>query len=99
MTSIDVRCSRAPDAGPWRCVVAVDDGRTSGTHTVSVRPADAARLAGADDATAIERLVRDTFGFLLEREPRSSILPAFDLMVVGRYFPEFEAEIRRRLGR
>jgi hypothetical protein len=50
------------------------------------------------DHVAVERLVRETFVFLLEREPRSSILTVFDLTVVARYFPEFEAEIARRLG-
>ena len=45
------------------------------------------------------RLVRETFAFLLEREPRSSILQRFDLALVERYFPEYPAEIRRRLDR
>ena len=42
-------------------------------------------------------LVRDSFDFLLEREPRESILRAFELSEIGRYFPEWEAEIRRRV--
>jgi hypothetical protein len=46
-----------------------------------------------------ERLVEASFAFLLEREPRESILREFDLSVIERYFPEYEAEIRRRLGR
>ncbi len=46
----------------------------------------------------MERLVYETFAFLLEREPRSSILRAFDLTEVSRYFPEFEAEMAHRLA-
>jgi hypothetical protein len=35
--------------------------------------------------------------FLLEREPKESILGQFDLPVIGRYFPEYERDIRKRL--
>ena len=35
---------------------------------------------------------------VLEREPRESILRQFDLAAIARYFPEYEREIRRRLG-
>jgi hypothetical protein len=40
----------------------------------------------------------NAFQFLLEREPNSAILKAFDLPDVGRYFPEFESEMQLRLG-
>jgi hypothetical protein len=46
----------------------------------------------------LERVVRVSFEFLLEREPASSILPEFSLDVIGRYFPEYEGELARRLG-
>jgi len=49
--------------------------------------------AGTDEAS----LVRESFAFLLEREPATSILREFELTVIGRYFPEYEREIRRRL--
>jgi hypothetical protein len=39
--------------------------------------------------------VRRSFDFLLEREPPSSILRTFDLAVIGRYFPEYGAEMSR----
>lgn len=41
-------------------------------------------------------LVRESFAFLLEREPPTSILPRFSLDVIGRYFPEYQSEMRRR---
>ena len=44
-----------------------------------------------------EGLIRESFGFLLEREPASSILTRFSLDVIARYFPEYPDEIRRRL--
>jgi hypothetical protein len=45
-----------------------------------------------------EVIVRETFGFLLEREPATSILPEFSLVDVSRYFPEFPEELQRRLA-
>ncbi|MGI9098770.1 MAG: hypothetical protein ACR2H2_09830 [Solirubrobacteraceae bacterium] len=45
----------------------------------------------------LERVVRASFEFLLEREPASSILGEFSLDVIGRYFPEYEDELPRRL--
>jgi hypothetical protein len=38
------------------------------------------------------------FEFLLQRESNTSILSSFELPVIGRYFPEYEDEIRRMLG-
>jgi len=45
-----------------------------------------------------ELIVRETFDFLLEREPATSILPEFSLDDVSRYFPEFPEELQRRLA-
>jgi len=36
---------------------------------------------------------------LLENEPKESILGRFDLPLIGRYFPNFDAEMKRRLAR
>ena len=88
---IDVLCATT-DAG-WTCAVSVDDDRGAATtHEVAVASADLARLApGAADP---EDLVRRSFAFLLEREPKESILRRFDLPLIGRYFPEYERTIR-----
>jgi hypothetical protein len=42
--------------------------------------------------------VRESFAFLLEREPASSILPDFSLAITSRYFPEYGDELSERLG-
>ena len=39
-----------------------------------------------------------SFEFLLEREPATSILRRFSLHVIGDYFPDYGAEMRRRAG-
>lgn len=67
------------------------------SHDVTV-PAGFAASVGCGRVAA-EELVRSSFEFLLEREPASSILPAFGLNVISQYFPSYPAEIRARLGR
>ncbi len=94
--TITVACIATPSG--WRCDVDVDDGRSSGRHDVTVATADAVRLAAARGTADVERLVYEAFDFLLDREPRSSILTTFDLPVASTYFPEFDAEMRRRLA-
>ena len=64
-------------------------------HRVTLRAADRERLAGPGISGA--QLIEASFGFLLEREPNTSILAAFELPVIGRYFPEYEREIGERL--
>jgi hypothetical protein len=63
------------------------------THTVVVPEGLADELGWGQAAEA--ELVRESFAFLLEREPPTSILRSFSLDVIERYFPEFPAEIRR----
>jgi hypothetical protein len=97
MTDIEVRCTGGIEA--WRCSVRVIDGHGPSSFDVTSRdPAALLPLsAAAPTDHDVERLVRETFEFLLEREHVSSILSSFELMVVGRYFPEYPEEIRRRL--
>jgi hypothetical protein len=46
----------------------------------------------------LERVVRESFHFLLEREPATSILRQFSLSDISRYFPEYPGELARRLS-
>ena len=43
---------------------------------------------------AKEELIKKSFEFLLEREPKESILSRFNLRIINQYFPEFEEETR-----
>ena len=63
-------------------------------HRVRVTRADIARFA---EGRSAEDLLEESFQFLLEREPSTSILASFDLPLIGHYFPEYEQEIRARL--
>src|SRR5882724_5854990 len=63
-------------------------------HRVRVTKADFDRLS---EGRSPEVLLEESFRFLLERESNTSILGSFCLPVIGRYFPEYEREIRTRL--
>jgi len=63
-------------------------------HRVRVTKTDIDRFA---EKRPIEELLRESFNFLLSHEPNTSILPSFDLPVIGRYFPDYEWQIRDRL--
>jgi hypothetical protein len=75
--------------------VTVHSQRTT-RHRVVVTAGDCDRFAPA--GVSIERLLEESFRFLLEREPNTSILSAFDLPLIGNYFPEYPSEIFRRLS-
>ena len=79
----------------WFAVI-VTDGRGSSEHAVTLSASDWERLGRGYRSP--EELVRACFEFLLEREPRTSVLGAFDVSEIGGYFPEFEREIARRAG-
>jgi hypothetical protein len=81
------------DASHFR--VRVIEAGSESVHQITLDPKDHARLARA--SMEPEELIRKSFEFLLEREPKESILSRFDLSVISRYFPEYEREIKKRL--
>jgi hypothetical protein len=76
--------------------VQVSEGEATTSHRVRVPEAmlDDLGLGGADR----EAVVRESFVFLLEREPATSILEDFDLDRIAHYFPEYYDELRARLS-
>jgi hypothetical protein len=93
MANIDVKAS---DKGTsYELQVTVSERGSETHHRVTLQKADHERLAGSKASP--EDLVAASFRFLLEREPKESILRSFDLTVIGRYFPEYEREIAGRL--
>ncbi len=87
-----------PDGDGYICHVRVGDDPDGTTrHVVRVTQADLQHLAGGSaDPVA---LVTASFRYLLEREPRESILRTFDLPVIGRYFPSYAADIHKVMAR
>ncbi len=92
MAEIEVRRTGGEELVPrFHVTVTEEDGATE--HQVTVSLADFERLAV--HLRSLEEFVRACFEFLLEREPKESILPSFDVSAISTYFPEFEEEIRQ----
>jgi hypothetical protein len=81
--------------GPRAFKVQVREGARTSSFDVTVPGSliDELRLPEDD----LEKVVRESFVFLLEREPASAIMPAFSLDVISRYFPEYKKELPKRL--
>jgi hypothetical protein len=92
-TDVFVTCE--PVADGWRCSVTVGDDTAATEHAVQV---DRATLDDLAPGAAPEDVVRTSFEFLLEREPRESIMRSFELPIIGRFFADYRDEISRRLG-
>jgi len=90
MTAIDV--TERDDPGGALTVEVCDDDGSRTTHEVTVSDADWERFGAGHASRAA--LVEASFRFLLGREPKESILRAFDLGVIERYFPDYRATIR-----
>lgn len=84
-----------PHEGGWHCAVRLGADPDATAHSVQV---DRATLDDLAPGASPEDLVRASFEFLLEREPRDSIMRSFDLPIIGRFFADYPDEIRRRLG-
>jgi len=69
--------------------VTVTDGGSTTTHEVTVGPAEVEALGGATP----ESLIDASFRFLLDREPKESIMRNFDITVISTYFPEYPTRI------
>jgi hypothetical protein len=69
-------------------------GTVTTHHRVHVTKEDIDRFG---EGRSAKELLEESFRFLLERESNTSILPSFDLPLIGSYFSEFEHDIRARL--
>lgn len=90
MAEIEARREAEDERGYRLRVTVAEEGGTS-AHEVTLARGDLERLGRPGESP--EGFVRRCFAFLLEREPKESILDRFDVAVIGRYFPEFEATI------
>lgn len=74
--------------------VEVTESSSSSNHRVTLADADYESLG--PEGVKREELIEESFRFLLEREPKESILNSFELTVIGNYFPEYEDKIANR---
>ena len=87
MSEPSVTVTPCPGSGLTFDVI-VRDLRGESRHRVTIEANEAERWAklGAEPSRCVEAVMR----FLLDREPKESIMSAFDMRVVRRYFPEFD---------
>ena len=93
MAEIAVRETRS-DGGGFEFEVTVREGGSQTSHRVKLGKGYYLELT--DERAAPDDLVRKSFEFLLENEPKESILASFDLTVIARYFPEYPDAIKKR---
>ena len=60
-------------------------------HIVSVT--DQMLLNLTNNKISKEELLNFSFNFLLEREPNTSILSKFEIIVISKYFPEYISKV------
>jgi len=90
---IDVKQTKEGD--PLQFTVTVKEGTGETRHRVSMSNSTYEKLTQGEVSPA--RCVQAAFEYLLEREPKESILRTFDITVISRYFPGFETEFSRYL--
>lgn len=92
-----IEVKRLTGADPMRFDVTVRDGGSLSRHEVALAQKTWAKLT--KKSRSPENCVEAAFGFLLDREPKEAILSRFDITVIGHYFPEFELQLPKYLGR
>ena len=75
--------------------VRIIEAKSESTHHVTLTQADYRRLSAGKIEP--QELIKRSFEFLLARESKDSILPEFDLPLIGRYFPEYERALKRMI--
>ena len=91
MSEIKVK-TKSKDKDAFVFDVDVIESNTRTSHKVEVNKSDYERLTGG--TITPEELVEKSFIFLLQREPKESILREFNLKKISYYFPEYEEEIK-----
>src|SRR5258705_8113099 len=91
---IQVRRTAGHDSFIFEVVVREGKGETR--HHVTMSQEMCERLAAGKHTP--ERCLDAAFRFLLDREPKESILRRFDVTAITRYFPEFEREMPHYLS-
>jgi hypothetical protein len=92
-----IKVKRLSDGDPLKFEVIVREGKGETCHHVTMAQATCDRLTAGKHAP--ERCLEAAFRFLLDREPKESILGHFDVTIISRYFPGFEQELPRYISR
>jgi hypothetical protein len=90
---VEIEIERTGANGQIVFDVRVTKEASQSRHEVTLSEEDYRRLG--EGYSSPDEFVRACFVFLLQREPKESILSRFDVSVIPRYFPEFEDTIRK----
>lgn len=90
MSEIQIKKEKRTETG-WEFEVEVEGDR----FNVSLDKEHWHQLTGGGMNQS--ELIRKSFEFLLEREPKESILKSFNLRITGKYFPEYEEVIKKMI--
>jgi hypothetical protein len=91
-----IEVKRKAGNDPLAFEVVVKEGRGESRHQVTMARDMYGRLTQGRHTP--EACIDAAFRFLLDREPKESILGRFDVSVISRYFAEFEQELPRYLS-
>jgi hypothetical protein len=92
-----IQVRQTGDGDPFEFDVVVREGNGESRHRVTMARATWQRLTGGRQPPDV--CLEACFRFLLDREPKESILASFDVEVIGRYFPGFERDLPGYLPR
>ena len=95
MAAASIQVQQMESADPMSFEVTVQEGKSSSRHRVSMTQATYQKLTGGKVTPA--RCIEAAFTFLLDHEPKESILSRFDVTVISTYFPSFEREVGKYL--
>jgi hypothetical protein len=92
MVQIEIKSQEKSDGWTFRVVVKQDGTQTE--HQVEMSQKFYQSL---DTQASPEEVVRKSFEFLLENEPKEAILSQFNIEIISQYFPGYKQEIRNCL--
>ena len=91
-----IQVRQTAEQDPLIFEVVVREGKGETRHQVTMSRETCERLTSGKHTR--ERCLEAAFQFLLDREPKESILRRFDVTEISRYLPEFEREMLRYLS-
>ena len=89
-----IKINQVFDEPSWRFNIVVEEGGKKTKHSVSMSK-DFYESLGVE--VAAWKVIETSFRFLLDHEPKESILSKFDITVISHYFPEFKEQLMKKL--
>jgi len=90
MSTITILKKTENDSG-WQFTIRLSDAQSETEHLVTVTRMTYEKLTGGQHSS--DELIIKSFEFLLEREPKESILREFELDDISTYFPGWGQEM------